>query len=172
MWEGKRMIDQDNDDIRQLKKEIIDLESQGFSVPESIKSDMEMFVSEGGWLTFCESCKKFIVFPPEYAEGQTGIWGGNYHDEFYLCDECENGKPGHEAYHSHIEDDRRKGHQYQFVSRACSERVGFCHESVDKIARKNHMVCPWSARGVRCDHVSKIERDDELTHETKPMFEE
>ena len=154
-------------DIQDLREFIESLESQGAKVPESIKSDLAAFIKQAGFLRLCDSCKKLVVFPPEYAKGEDGIWAGNDHGDFALCEDCEEGEPGHDAYHRHIEQKKFEQHNQSLPRKCSSDRRHDHHKAVDEIARKEHLDCPWFQRGESCDYVSKIQDDDRHEEEMK-----
>ena len=164
-FKGVKMVHEE--DIQDLREFIESLESQGAKVPQSIKSDLAAFINECGFLGLCDSCTKLVVFPPEYAEGEDEIWPGNNYGDFALCEDCGEGKPGHEAYHRYIEERKFEQHNQSLPRKWSSDRRHEHHKTTDEIARKEHLDCPWFARGEPCDYVSQIQDDDRHEEEMK-----
>lgn len=107
----------------------------------------------------CEECGCYVVGPDLWKGGNCSQAYPTYHGE-YLCEECNEGEPGHSEYHTAIDQTERDRH-HEFVPNLPRRERRQAHEAFERIAEDEHLACPWAERGEECDIVEEIKRQRE-----------
>jgi hypothetical protein len=107
--------------------------------PEAVKV---LVARRGLKRVFCTNCGAALIGNEDVELTFLGVPHGR---ATYLCEKCEIGEAGHEAFHADI---RRE--QERAVARSSTAREEAIAHSV---AENEHADCPWAARGEPCDYV-------------------
>ena len=79
------------------------VEERGGKLPAGLKGNVDEFIDQGGWFQtgWCHACHEPVCHQ-DFLDAETTVSPGYGHGdagEFLLCQTCEAGEPGHQAYH-------------------------------------------------------------------------